>query len=226
MLNPANIIRSRRRTLSLFINPNGELVVKAPLNLSDKRISEFVKTKEKWILAQQKRVLQTQYLNKSVLTYRSFLYLGHDLLPLVCNKSKKILRQEDNLLVPAKWAGLEEEKVLKKIKKWLTDEAKIILDERVQFFAAKLNLRFATFCVNNNKTRWGSCSRDGRLAINWRAVMLPPRLLDYIVVHEFCHLLEFNHSKQFWHILSTIIPNWKDLRIQLKNHNWLLNLFR
>lgn len=225
-MHPSNIIRSKRKTLSLFVNQNGELVVKAPLNLPDRKIFEFIKQKEKWIDAQKKRVLQTQFLNKSVLTYHSFLYLGKEYLPLVCNKAKRVERSVDNLVIPAKYAALGEEKVLKKIKKYLHDEAKIILGERVLYFAGKLNLACSDFAVNNNRTRWGSCSRDRKIQLNWRAVMLPPVLLDYIVVHEFCHLLEFNHSKQFWKLVDTVLPNWKTLRLQLKNLNWLLGLFR
>jgi len=78
----------------------------------------------------------------------------------------------------------------------------------------------------NNKTRWGICSKDGKIALNWRVVMLPPRLIDYIMVHEFCHLLEFNHSKHFWQIVESILPNWKELRKHLKQLGWLLELFR
>ncbi|MCL2587375.1 MAG: M48 family metallopeptidase [Firmicutes bacterium] len=226
MLNPSNIIRSRRKTLSMFVNQNGELIVKAPLHLADRKIYEFVKTKERWIEAQKKRVLQIQFLNKSVLTYHSFLYLGEELLPLICNKAKRVERSSSYLLVPAKLAGQGEEKVLKKIEKWLRDEAKFVINERVMYFRAKLNLEYASFITNNNKTRWGSCSRSGALTLNWRAVMLPPSLLDYIVVHEFCHLLEFNHSKAFWKLVDQVLPNWKDLRLRLKNLNWLLNLFR
>jgi len=79
---------------------------------------------------------------------------------------------------------------------------------------------------NNNQTSWGVCGRGGAIAVNWRAVMLPPALLDYIVVHEFCHMLEFNHSKQFWAIVESILPNWRELRKHLKHMNWLLGLFR
>ena len=226
MVNPSNIIRSRRKTLAMFVDPNGELVVKAPLNLSDKKIYEFIKTKERWISSQQKRVLQTQYLNKSVLTYRTFLYLGRELQPIVENRAKRVERVDDYLYIPPKIAALGEEKALKKIEKWLRDEAKIILHERMEVFSRKLNLGYTDFCTNNNKTRWGSCSRDGKIALNWRMIMLPPALVDYIIVHEFCHLLEFNHSKNFWALVGRVLPHWKDLRLQLKSLNWLLNLFR
>lgn len=226
MLNPANIIRSKRKTLSLFIDPNGELIVKAPLRLSDRRIYDFVKTKERWIASQRARVLQVQYLNKSVLTYNSFLFLGQELRPWVCNKAKRIEKCDDALLIPQKFAMQGEEKVLKKIEKWFKDEAKIILEERVIYFSAKLNLRYGALAINNNKTRWGSCSRTGILALNWRTVMLTPQIIDYIVIHEFCHLLEFNHSKAFWSLVASILPEWKGLRIQLKNLNWIMQLFR
>jgi len=205
---------------------HGELIVRAPLGLSEKQIFKFVKAKEQWITAQKKRVLQTQFLYKSVLTYHSFLYLGKEVLPIVCSKAKKITLTGDNIIIPSKWASLGEEKVLKKIENWFRDEAKIIIMERVIYVGAKLNLSPTEFSTNNSKVKWGSCSRSSKIAINWRAVMLPPQILDYIVIHEFCHILEFSHSKHFWGLVATILPNWKELRLQLKNLNWLLDLFR
>lgn len=72
--------------------------------------------------------------------------------------------------------------------------------------------------IRNQSSRWGSCSRKGNLNFNYRIALLPPDLADYIIVHELCHLGEFNHSQGFWDLVARTIPNWQILRTELKEH--------
>jgi len=227
MLNPANIVRSKRKTLALYVDPMGQLVVKAPLKLSNERIFAFVKSKEEWIRQRQRQNSQNSYVNKSVMTYQSFYFLGSELVPVISSKQTKIAKQDSALIIPEKIINLgDQQKTLRKIRKWMEINAKSIIEQRAVYFSQTLRLPLKQLSINNNKTRWGVCSKQGEIALNWRAVMLPANLLDYIIVHEFCHLLEFNHSKQFWSIVETILPDWRALRKHLKQMNWLLMLFR
>lgn len=223
MLDPKNIIRSSRRTLSLFLTPTGELVVKAPMKLPEYKIYDFVKSKEDWIVNRQRQILQNSYINRSVLTYNTFMFLGQELTPVISDKAKQIYKQDSTLIIPAKIAP---ELILKRVEKWLKTQASAILTERSAYFAKRLNLRALSVGTNNNKSRWGSCDTKARINLNWRSIMLPPNLFDYIIVHEFCHLLEFNHTRSFWAIVATILPDWKSVRNHLKQMGWLLHLFR
>jgi len=223
MLDPRNIYRSRRKTLALFVDLHGNLIVKAPERLPEGKIFDFVKTKREWILARQHQIRQNSYINRNVVTHNSFLFLGQEVVPVLSQKAKQIAKQDSVLIVPAKFSG---EQILKKIEKWFRQQATTILNERVRYFAGKLNMQPSAVAINNNKTRWGSCDSKRKINLNWRAVMLPPPLFDYIVVHEFCHLLEFNHTKNFWAIVETILPDWRVLRKHLKQMNWVLMLFR
>ena len=223
MLDPRNIHRSKRRTLSLYIAPTGELIVKAPLKLTDAKIFDFVRTKQDWITMRQRQIMQNSCINRNVVAYNTFYYLGQELTPVISNSVKVITKSDNMLLVPAK---TDQSLILRRVEKFLRERAKEVIDERARYFGTRLNLSAAEIKTNNNKTRWGVCDTKTRIAINWRAVMLSPALLDYIIVHEFCHLLEFNHTKNFWAIIETILPNWRAVRKNLKNMNWLLDLFR
>ncbi len=77
---------------------------------------------------------------------------------------------------------------------------------------------YSRISIRNQSSRWGSCSRKGNLSFNYRLALLPPRLADYIIVHELCHLGEFNHSKKFWDLVALTIPDWQKLRVELKEH--------
>ena len=87
---------------------------------------------------------------------------------------------------------------------------------RVTHFSAVYKLRVGHVRIRNQKTRWGSCSKVGNLNFNYKIALLPPSLQDYLVVHELCHIQEFNHSKRFWSLVEKTLPNYKELRKELR----------
>ncbi|MDR0975380.1 MAG: M48 family metallopeptidase [Christensenellaceae bacterium] len=223
MLDPRNIFRSNRKNLSLFVDMNGVLIAKAPFNLDERKIYDYVREKQDWILKRQEQIRKNSYLNKSVATYLTFMFLGKELSPIITGEVKNIEIRNGAILVPSK---IEQDKILKKIEAFLKKQALIIIKERAEYFRQILRINPANISVNNNKTRWGVCDSKRNIILNWRCVMLPPNLLDYVLVHEFCHILEFNHTKNFWRCVQTILPDFKLLRAHLKNLGWLLELFR
>ena len=223
MLDPRNIIRTDKRTLSLMINAKGELIVRAPYNYPENKIFEFIKQKEDWIIKKQQAIRSNSYINHNVVNYTTFFFLGKELTPLITNDVKEIMMNDNKLLIPAK---IPSEKILGRVEKWFRKVAEEVLVERVIYMAKQLRLRPVSIKTNNNKTRWGVCDSRGNIAINWRAIFLPPNLLDYIVVHELCHLLEFNHTAAFWNIVGNVIPDYQILRKHLKCLNYLILLFR
>lgn len=87
---------------------------------------------------------------------------------------------------------------------------------RLNYFSGLYQIPFGKVTIRNQKTRWGSCSRKGNLNFNYKLVLLPPRVADYIIVHELCHIKEFNHSKKFWTLVAQTIPEYRALRRQLR----------
>lgn len=89
------------------------------------------------------------------------------------------------------------------------ENARTFVSERVMFWNAKLGFTFSKIVIRNQVSRWGSCSKKGILNFNYRLLLLPPELADYVVVHELCHLKHFNHSKKFWNEVEKIMPDYK-----------------
>ncbi|MBN2854285.1 M48 family metallopeptidase [Patescibacteria group bacterium] len=96
------------------------------------------------------------------------------------------------------------------------EKAREIILERLKYFSSLYNFSYGRVSIRNQKTRWGSCSRQGNLNFNYRLFHLSPELRDYVIVHELCHLKEFNHSSNFWNLVSKAIPKHRELRRELK----------
>ena len=101
----------------------------------------------------------------------------------------------------------------------LKKKALELAETRVEYFAARYGVSFGAISIGAQKSRWGSCSADGELRFNYKIALLPQRLADYVVVHELCHRLQFDHSKKFWAHVSVEIPEHKKLRKELRETN-------
>ncbi len=96
------------------------------------------------------------------------------------------------------------------------EDTRNLIEERIKYLNV-YNFKFKTIAIKNQKTRWGSCSRLGNLNFNYKLIYLPQKLVDYVVLHELCHLKEMNHSSRFWELIERVIPDYKLVRKQLKN---------
>lgn len=97
------------------------------------------------------------------------------------------------------------------------EEARILINDRLNYFNRFYNFEYKKVGIRNQSTRWGSCSRRGNLSFNYRLVDLAPAVSDYIIVHELCHLQEFNHSSYFWRLVAQTLPDYKDRRRSLRS---------
>ncbi len=95
------------------------------------------------------------------------------------------------------------------------EEALVLAQKRIEHFNKIYKFTFNKINIKNQKTRWGSCSRKGNLNFNYKIALLPPHLADYIIVHELCHLGEFNHSRKFWNLVAKTIPDYLEIRNEL-----------
>jgi predicted metal-dependent hydrolase len=91
-----------------------------------------------------------------------------------------------------------------------------LVDEKARLLRESCGFQYNKITVRNQKTRWGSCSAKGNLSFNYKLLFVPPRLVEYVVCHELCHLKEMNHSKNFWQLLGRMIPDYKERRMELK----------
>jgi len=107
---------------------------------------------------------------------------------------------------------------------WYKQQTKKLLDNKVPFFGKKLSISYGKVRIRSQKFRWGSCSKEGNLNFNLLLSTLPINIIDYIIIHELFHLVEFNHSDRFWKLVEHAFPTYKDCRTWLKNNGAYLQI--
>ena len=222
MVKPDIILRTHRRSLCLTITKDGSLVVRAPVRMNMNDILRYIQEKENWINTKQEEIQKRLCINKDVLTYEKFLFLGKKYMLKKITGIKKIELSEDALLVP----NLENYDLFPKIKKWYIKQADKILKERLEYFADIMQIDYSSVSLCNSKTRWGSCDNYRNIKLNFRLIMLPHKAIDFVLIHELTHIIEFNHSKEFYKIIQTIMPTYKLQQKVLKDNDYVLQLFR
>jgi len=114
---------------------------------------------------------------------------------------------------------------MSKLKSWYKKTAKNILEERVGYISNLIKLSPNSIRISDSKGRWGACNSKGNVSFNFRVVMLAPSIIDYVIVHELCHLVEMNHSKRFWNLVDSFLPNASTQKQKIKEFSFLLSLY-
>ena len=222
MILPDKIIKSTRKTLSLTIKQDGEIIVHAPNKMKDEHINSFLQNKQAWLIKKLSQIKQNQDNHSEIIHYQQVLFLGKTYtIKLADVKSVEFMN--DLLLVPRK---LEQSKVIPAVINFYKKKAKEILIKRLDYLQSIMKIKSGSVKISNSKGRWGSCNSNGVITLNWRVLMLSPACVDYVIVHELCHLIEMNHSKRFWNLVSTFLPNFENQRAIIKQFGFLLNLYR
>ena len=212
------LIRSERRSLALQITADGRLVVRAPKRMALSRIRAFVEAKRGWIAEKTAlaRERQDQYAPLRLENGAALPYLGGS-LTLRFADVKKPEKQGRELLLPP---GAAEDT----LREWLREEARRELTARAESYAAWMGLEYASLRITSAKTRWGSCSGRDSLNFTFRLAMCPPEAMDYVAVHELCHVRHKDHSRGFWAMVERYCPDWRAQRQWLREHRALMEL--
>jgi predicted metal-dependent hydrolase len=104
-----------------------------------------------------------------------------------------------------------------RVEAWLQNEARALFRERLELYEKRLGTRHRVLRLSSAKTRWGSCSADGQILLNWRLIHFPLSTIDYVVAHELAHLKEMNHGPRFWATVATLLPDYEAAREQVRN---------
>ena len=212
------IKRSKRKTIAIEVTEDNQVIVRAPVGISTEYINNLVQKKSDWINAKLK-VRENREQPKEDVVY----YLGQAYhIKEVVGKEEGIQLIDQEIVVTKSITNTTSTKEL--ILNWLLLEAKREIFRSVEQYSKILNVTYNRITIKDQKTRWGSCSSKGNLNFNFRLIMCPKKVLDYVVVHELAHRIEMNHSSSFWSIVSEVMPDYKLQKEWLRQNGYKLNL--
>jgi len=214
--------RSTRRSIGFMIDDEG-LRVTAPKRISIAEIDNAIRTKQHWILSKlkERRERRAARLEKPPVEWTDgaqLPYLGADitLRLLVGGRNRTsynpATRELSMVLVP----GATETLLRERVKAWYQQEAKVLFEQRLDVYAERLGVRYHSFGLSSAGTRWGSCTADRKIRLNWKLIHFSQPLIDYVIAHELSHILEMNHSAQFWNTVGTIYPEYEEAKNLLR----------
>lgn len=214
------LVRSRRKTIALIVQPDGSLVVRAPLHLSEDHIREFVESHADWIRRNQEKARKhAPPPPRRFAEGEEFYYLGQS-YPLRLVPRQRPLLSFDGAAFHL--ARLAQAKASPVFVRWYKSRALEVLTERVRVLAEEHHFAYQKIRISSARTRWGSCSSKGTLSFTYRLVMAPPPVIDYVVLHELVHTQVRNHSNKFWSRVAALMPNYKQHVVWLRKNGRFL----
>lgn len=211
------LIRSRRRSIALMIGPDATLIVRAPFRTPLAAIEQLVQDKRGWIAKKLGEALSRPRPEpKKFVEGEAFFYLGKP-YPLKFVDFGPISLEHELSFPKALLPDAH-----RRLAGWYQEKAAEVIKDRSSYFARMMGVDFCRIRINRARSRWGSCGFHGTLNFNWRLVLAPLDVVDYVVVHELAHLVVRNHSRRFWAHVERHFPGYKDKRRWLKENAYML----
>lgn len=217
-----NVVYKKRKTILIEVEAPKAITVVAPQGTSNEEILKIVSSKSKWIIKKlfEIREMEHRRRERQYVNGESFIYMGR-------NYSLQIVLDENIKFPEAKlYRGkfyihtnkIDGDIIRKSLENWYRDKAKEKIIERIQYYQPNFDCKPKKVVIKDQQKRWGSCNKNHELRFNWRSIMAPSPILDYIVVHEMCHMVYMNHLKEFWNLLKSILPDYEERKNFLRNN--------
>ena len=215
------LVRSRRKTLVVYITKDATVEVRAPLHTSKVYIDKFLASKEQWILkhlakCEQNIIERTAF----VLTYGDKILLRGKQYPIAAREGRRAGFDGECFFMPP---NLPLDAIKRTVVSIYKVVAKSVLSAKAAKFAGRMAVSPTNLRITGAKTRWGSCSGKNSINFSWRLIMAVDDVIDYVVVHELAHIREHNHSPRFWSVVEGVLPDYEDRRVKLKHLQAILS---
>ena len=217
------VIFSGRRTLGISVLPDSSVIVRVPYRTSEKTISRIVREKASWIIKHRDnyRIQDNKKLNRIYTNGERYFFRGIESVLKIERSKKSFIRFHDSTIE----LGLDKSDDAEAIKKLLyrgyKDEALVVLPmifNRIIERHEDQMFKPTGFVIRTMKRRWGSCSNKGKITLSTELIKLPDLYIEYVIIHELCHLRHHNHGAGYYKLLSELFQEWRSVRKELRRY--------
>ena len=223
-----DVVFNNRKTMEIAVEPPNKITVTAPIGTKDEEILKKVESKGSWIIQKiysfkhmQYRQIQREYVNGE-----SFMYLGRNYslqIEVDLNiKKSEVKLYRGKFIVKA--SDKYEDNIKKAMEQWYRNKSHELIGNRIKYYSRFFNKKPTAIKIKEQKKRWGSCTSKNELLFNWRGIMAKSNALDYIIVHEICHMYHKDHSKEFWQLVASVLPDYEVRKEWLRNYGVRMDL--
>jgi predicted metal-dependent hydrolase len=212
----------RRRRVTITVERDRRVVVHAPESMSDEKIRQVVESKRQWIYEKTNHPQKYRSLphppGKELVSGESVLYLGRQYRIEIVETGLTEIQFAQRFLIPAS----KDSKRVETLREWYVRKAKEKIVPRVKQHARQLGVEVGEVRIVDNRYRWGSCTPNSNVNLNWRLIKAPMFVIDYVIIHELAHLIEANHTPRFWNIIRAQTPTMDKAKAWLREYGQLL----
>lgn len=217
-----------RNSIGISIDSYGNIEVQAPKGTPDERVLQLLE--EKWDLLQEKlQEMQNRLNGPQEKVYEhgeNFLYLGntYPIKIIHDNKLEKdhVVFEGDTLQIFVN--EVNDEKIKQTLKRFYYQQCKALVEKSITSYQGNFKTKPRSIRISDSKMTWGTCDSKQQLTFNWRLAMAPREVIDYVVVHEMCHMVHLNHDRSFWRLVGKIMPDYKEKENWLALSNWKMTV--
>ncbi|PKM51623.1 MAG: M48 family peptidase [Firmicutes bacterium HGW-Firmicutes-7] len=219
-----NLIYKKRKTIGIYIDIYGHIEVRVPKDTKEERVRQLLEDKWAWVLKKTEEMkLRTAGHKEKVYDHgETFLYLGNvypiQILSDINIKKDYVLFEQDKLYIYVKQH--EVERIKQALKRFYFQQCKLLVEARIRAYQSNFKLKPRAIRISDNKSTWGTCDSKQQLTFNWKLAMAPLEVIDYIVVHEMCHMVHLNHDRSFWRLVGKLLPDYEERQNWLAQSSW------
>ena len=210
------VIYSDRKTITITVERDRSIIVRAPIGVSEEMVRRAVEAKKLWLFEKINHTQKypTRPIRKEFVTGETIMYLGRYYRLEITDDDEPGVRFRNRFYISRQYQNQASDL----FRAWYMERARAKLPPRIRSFAESLGVTHHQILISDLKYRWGSCTPKGTLNFNWRIIKAPMFVIDYLIVHELAHLLESNHTPQFWNIVAVQVPRYETAIIWLREH--------
>jgi predicted metal-dependent hydrolase len=223
-----NITYKKCKSIGISIDIYGNIDVKTPKGTPNEYVLQFIEEKWDWILEKSKEMKDRAngVQEKAYDQGEKFLYLGHSYPIQVLHDNQltqdHVKFEAETLTIYVR--ELEDDKIRQALKRFYYQQCKMIVEKSIKSHQGYFKMKPKSIRINDSNRTWGTCDSNQQLTFNWKLAMAPQKVIDYVVVHEMCHMVHLNHDRSFWRLVGKIMPNYKEQENWLAFSSWKMTV--